>query len=256
MSAAPPKNYLIDMDGVLMRGPTPIPGAAEFIQRLQARNAKFLVLTNNSIYTPRDLQLRLHRSGLDIPSSSIYTSALATANFLNSQHPKGTAYAIGESGLTTALHDIDYRLTDVDPQYVVLGETTSYSFERITKAIRLVAEGARFIATNRDTAGPGDGGLVAATGAVAALIATATGVEPYFIGKPNPLMMRTALNTINAHSEDSIMVGDTMITDIVTGLEAGMETILVLTGVTSRGDIERFPYRPTHILESVADIVP
>ena len=250
-----PKSYLCDMDGVLVRGSQPIPGANEFLQRLQAAEAKFLVLTNNSLYTPRDLQVRLQRIGLDVPPGAIYTSALATAQFLHTQHPDGSAYVLGEAGLTTALHDVGYVITDVQPDYVVIGETTAYSFERITQAMRHVAAGARFIATNPDVSGPGDGGLVPATGAVAALIAAATGVQPYFIGKPNPLMMRTALRTIDAHSESSVMIGDRMDTDIIVGTESGLETILVLTGVTRREDVERYPYRPIHIVESVADIV-
>lgn len=250
-----PKNYLSDMDGVLVRGSDPVPGANEFIDRLQAAGAKFLLLTNNSIYTQRDLQARLARIGLNVPAESIYTSAMATARFLHTQRPGGSAYVVGESGLTTALHDIGYVITEHQPDYVVVGETTSYSFERITRASRLVAAGARFIATNPDVSGPGDGGMVPATGAVAALIAAATGVTPYFIGKPNPLMMRTALRAIDAHSEDSVMIGDRMDTDIIGGVESGMETILVLTGVTRRGDVERFPYRPSQIVESVADIV-
>jgi NagD protein len=252
----PPKNYLIDMDGVLMRGSEPIPGAPEFIARLVERGAKFLILTNNSLYTPRDLQLRLRRSGLEVPEESIYTSALATAEFLHSQNPHGTAYVIGEAGLTTALHEIGYSLVDSEPDYVVVGETTSYSFQRITHAVRLLAAGARFVATNRDTAGPGEGGIVPATGAVAALISSATGVEPYFVGKPNPLMVRTALNMINAHSEESVMIGDNKDTDVVMGVESGLETILMLTGVTAREDVERHPYRPTRIAESVAEIIP
>ncbi|KAB8141433.1 HAD family hydrolase [Chloroflexia bacterium SDU3-3] len=250
-----PKNYLSDMDGVLVRGSDPVPGANEFIDRLQAAGAKFLLLTNNSIYTQRDLQARLARIGLNVPAESIYTSAMATARFLHTQRPGGSAYVVGESGLTTALHDIGYVITEHQPDYVVVGETTSYSFERITRASRLVAAGARFIATNPDVSGPGDGGMVPATGAVAALIAAATGVTPYFIGKPNPLMMRTALRAIDAHSEDSVMIGDRMDTDIIGGVESGMETILVLTGVTRRADVERFPYRPSQIVESVADIV-
>lgn len=252
----PPKSYLIDMDGVLVRGAVPIPGAAEFLARLTERGARFLILTNNSIYTPRDLQLRLQRIGLDVPDDRIYTSALATAQFLSSQRPGGTAYVIGEAGLTTALHEAGYLLTEHDPEYVVLGETTAYSFERITQAVRLILAGARFIATNRDVNGPTDSGIVPATGSVAALISAATGVRPYFVGKPNPLMMRTALNTIDAHSEQSVMVGDRMDTDIAAGTESGMETILVLTGVTRREDVERFPYRPTRICESVAEIRP
>src|SRR5262245_40922446 len=252
---AGPKSYLCDMDGVLVRGSQPIPGANDFIARLQQAGAKFLVLTNNSLYTARDLKVRLHRIGLELPPNAIYTSAMATAQFLQAQHPGGSAYVIGESGLTTALHDAAYVITDQAPEYVVLGETTAYSFERITRAIRLVAAGARFIATNPDVSGPGDGGLVPATGAVAAMIAAATGVQPYYIGKPNPLMMRTALRTIDAHSEETVMIGDRMDTDIIVGTESGLETILVLTGVTRREDVARFPYRPTHIVESVAHIL-
>jgi len=248
------KNYLLDMDGVILRGTTLIPGAAEFVQRLRAQGIPFLIFTNNSQYTPRDLQVRLSYMGLDVPPEAIFTSALATAQFLHSQRPGGRAYAIGESGLTTALHDIGYVLTDQDPEYVVLGETTTYSFERITRAIRFVSAGARFIATNPDVSGPGEGGVVPATGAVAALISAATGVKPYFVGKPNPLMMRTALRTLNAHSEDSVIIGDRMDTDIIAGMESGLRTILVLTGVTRRDHVERFPYRPTWVRESIADV--
>jgi NagD protein len=248
------KNYLTDMDGVILRGRTLIPGAAEFVQKLRAKDIPFLILTNNSQYTQRDLQVRLSYMGLEVPPEAIFTSALATAQFLHDQRPEGRAYVIGESGLTTALHDIGYVLTDQEPEYVVLGETTAYSFERITRAIRFVSAGARFIATNPDVMGPGEGGIVPATGAVAALISAATGVKPYFVGKPNPLMMRTALRTINAHSENSVMIGDRMDTDIVAGLESGLRTILVLTGVTTREQVERFPYRPTWIKESVAEI--
>jgi NagD protein len=248
------KNYLTDMDGVLLRGTTLIPGAIEFIQRLRIKEHPFLILTNNSQYTPRDLQERLLYMGLEVPPKAIFTSALATAQFLDSQRPNGRAFVIGESGLTTALHDIGYVLTDQEPEYVVLGETTTYSFERIAQAIRFVMAGARFIATNPDVMGPGVGGIVPATGAVAALIGAATGVKPYFIGKPNPLMMRTALRTLDVHSEDSVMIGDRMDTDIVAGIESGLQTILVLTGVTTREQVERFPYRPTWIRESIADV--
>lgn len=246
--------YLIDMDGVLVRGSALIPGAAEFIGRLAERGRRFLILTNNSIYTARDLQHRLSGSGLPVGVEHIYTSAMATARFLADQRPQGSAYVIGEAGLTTALHDIGYVLTDQSPEYVVLGETTSYSFERITQAMRLVAGGARFIATNPDVSGPGDGGMVPACGAVAALIAAATGVKPYFIGKPNPLMMRTALRALDSHSEAAVMVGDRMDTDIIGGIESGLRTYLVLTGVTRREDVARFSYQPTAIFESVAAI--
>jgi len=248
------KNYLMDMDGVILRGTTLIPGAAEFVHRLRARDIPFLILTNNSLYTQRDLQVRLSYMGLEVPQEAIYTSALATAQFLHSQRPGGRAFVIGESGLTTALHDVGYILTDQEPEYVVLGETTAYSFDRITRAIRFVMAGARFIATNPDVMGPGEGGIVPATGAVASLISAATGIKPYFVGKPNPLMMRSALRTLGAHSENSVMIGDRMDTDIVAGIESGLRTILVLTGVTTREQVERFPYRPTWVRESIAEV--
>jgi NagD protein len=249
-------SWLMDMDGVLVRDEDAIPGADEFIARLRSLGIPFLVLTNNSIYTARDLAARLYESGLDVPEGGIWTSALATARFLEDQRPGGSAYVIGEAGLTTALHDVGYTLTERSPDYVVLGETRTYSFERITQAIRLIASGSRFIATNPDATGPAVGGPLPATGSVAALISRATGVEPYFVGKPNPLMMRSALNAIDAHSETAAMIGDRMDTDIVSGLEAGMEAILVLSGLTTREDAERHPYRASRIIDSIADLLP
>ncbi|MEV6728908.1 HAD-IIA family hydrolase [Streptomyces sp. NPDC051364] len=251
----PIESWLTDMDGVLIHEGTPIPGADAFIKRLRDSGKPFLVLTNNSIYTPRDLQARLSRMGLDVPVENIWTSALATAKFLDDQRPGGTAYVIGEAGLTTALHDIGYILTDHEPDYVVLGETRTYSFEAMTKAVRLINAGARFICTNPDEIGPSTEGPLPATGAVAALITKATGKQPYFAGKPNPLMMRTGLNAIGAHSESSAMIGDRMDTDVLAGLEAGMQTFLVLTGLTSAADTEKFPYRPTKTVASIADLV-
>ncbi len=248
------ESWLMDMDGVLVHEEDAIPGADRFLAGLGARAIPFLVLTNNSIYTPRDLSARLRASGLEVPETAIWTSALATARFLDDQRPGGSAYVIGEAGLTTALHESGYTLTERDPDYVVLGETRTYSFERITHAIRLIAAGARFIATNPDPSGPSPDGLVPATGSVAALISKATGVEPYYVGKPNPLMMRSALNALDAHSETTAMIGDRMDTDIVSGLEAGLETILVLTGVSTRESADRFPFRPSRILESVAEL--
>jgi NagD protein len=248
-------SWLMDMDGVLVNEEQAIPGADRFLARLRERGIPFLVLTNNSIYSPRDLVARLAASGLEVPEQAIWTSALATARFLEDQRPGGSAYVIGESGLTTALHSAGYTLDDRSPDYVVLGETRTYSFERITRAIRLIADGARFIATNPDPTGPSAAGPLPATGSVAALISRATGVEPYFVGKPNPLMMRSALNAIEAHSESSAMIGDRMDTDIVSGLEAGMETILVLSGLTSREVAERFPFRASQIVDSVADLI-
>ena len=248
------KNYLIDMDGVLVSGRTIIPGADQFIERLQTSGAEFLVLTNNPLYTPGDLAHRFKLIGLDIPAERIFTSAMATARFLRSQKANATAFVIGESGLTSPIHEVGYVITDTDPDYVVLGETQSYNLEQITKAIRLVAEGAHFIATNPDPSGPGEGGIVPACGAMAALIERATGVAPFFVGKPNPLMMRMALNYLDVHSEDTVMVGDRMDTDIIGGVQAGLETILVLTGVTREEDVRRFPYQPTRIVPSVAAI--
>ena len=248
-------SWLMDMDGVLVREQSAIPGAEEFLARLRELGRPFLVLTNNSMYTRRDLAARLRRTGIDVPEESIWTSALATAQFLEDQRPGGTAFVVGESGLTTALHEVGYTMSERTPDYVVLGETRTYSFERITEAIRLVAAGSRFIATNPDNVGPTPDGPLPATGSVAALISRATGVDPYYVGKPNPLMMRSALNAIEAHSETTAMIGDRMDTDIVSGLEAGLETILVMTGVTTPGEAERYSYRPSRIVESVAELV-
>ena len=245
----------MDMDGVLVHEERAIPGADRWLARLRERELPFLVLTNNSIYTPRDLAARLRLSGLDVPEQAIWTSALATARFLDDQRPGGSAFVIGEAGLTTALHDVGYTLTERGPDYVVLGETRTYSFETIARAIRLIVAGARFIATNPDATGPTPDGPLPATGSVAALISRATGVEPYFVGKPNPLMMRSALNAIDAHSETAAMIGDRMDTDIKSGLEAGMHTVLVLTGSTAASETERYPYRPARIADSIADLI-
>lgn len=249
------ESWLMDMDGVLVHEAEALPGADRWLAALRERDLPFLLLTNNSIYTRRDLAARLRASGLDVPEEFIWTSASATARFLETQRPDGTAFVVGESGISTQLYQAGYTLTDRDPDYVILGETRTYSFERITQAIRLIGEGARFIATNPDPTGPSPSGPLPATGSVAALITKATGVEPYFVGKPNPLMMRTALNRLEAHSETTAMIGDRMDTDIVAGLEAGMETILVLSGVTTREETERFPYRPSRIVDSVADLI-
>jgi NagD protein len=249
------ESWLTDMDGVLVHEGLPVPGAPEFVGRLRESGKPFLVLTNNSIYTPRDLSARLERIGISVPERAIWTSALATAKFLDDQRPGGSAYVIGEAGLTTALHEAGYVLGDQDPDYVVLGETRTYSFEAITKAIRLIDDGARFIATNPDVTGPSNEGALPACGSVAALISKATGVEPYFVGKPNPMMMRSALNAISAHSESTAMIGDRMDTDVLCGLEAGLETILVLSGISARAEIDRYPYRPSRVVESVADLI-
>jgi len=250
------RSWLMDMDGVLVHEQHMIPGADRFLSLLRERELPFLVLTNNSLFTRRDLSARLRTSGLDVPENAIWTSALATARFLGDQRPGGSAFVIGEAGLTTALHAAGYTLTEQDPDYVVVGETRTYSFSRLTQAIRHIVAGSRFIATNPDPSGPSTEGPLPATGSLAALISTASGVSPYYVGKPNPLMMRSALNTIDAHSESTAMVGDSMKTDIVSGLEAGLETILVLTGVTSPDEVDRFTYRPSRIVNSIADLIP
>ena len=249
------KAWLTDMDGVLVHEGIALPGAQEFIERLRERDLPFLVLTNNSIYTRRDLAARLAHAGLEVPEERIWTSAVATARFLSDQAPGASAYVIGEAGLTTALHEAGYTLTDTAPDFVVLGETRTYSFENITVAIRLIERGARFIATNPDATGPSPAGPLPATGSVAALITQATGVSPYFVGKPNPIMIRSALNRIEAHSETTAMVGDRMDTDVVAGIEAGLTTYLVLTGSTRREDIAKFAYRPSGVFESISDLI-
>ncbi|MER7919993.1 MULTISPECIES: HAD-IIA family hydrolase [unclassified Streptomyces] len=251
----PIESWLTDMDGVLIHEGVPIPGAENFLKKLRDSGRPFLVLTNNSIYTARDLHARLRRMGLDVPAENIWTSALATAQFLNDQRPGGSAYVIGEAGLTTALHDVGYVLTDHEPDFVILGETRTYSFEAMTKAVRLINDGARFIATNPDNVGPSTEGALPATGSVAALITAATGRKPYFVGKPNPLMMRAGLNAIGAHSETSAMIGDRMDTDVLAGLEAGMRTFLVLSGVTQPQEVDAYPFRPSQVVDSIADLV-
>ncbi|MCB2174519.1 MAG: HAD-IIA family hydrolase [Actinomycetales bacterium] len=249
------RSWLTDMDGVLVHEGTALPGAAEFVAALREAERPFLVLTNNSIYTPRDLRARLVAAGLEVPEEAIWTSALATATFLAEQRPGGSAFAIGEAGLTTALHEAGYTLTDTDPDYVVLGETRTYSFEALTKAIRLIQGGAKFIATNPDVSGPSADGDLPATGAVAAMISAASGRKPYYVGKPNPMMFRSALNRIEAHSETTAMVGDRMDTDIIAGMEAGLQTFLVLSGSTKRGDLDRYPFHPGRVTDSIADLV-
>ncbi len=251
----PIHTWLTDMDGVLIREERAIPGAQEFLNALNDKGLPYLVLTNNSIFTNRDLSARLARSGLEVPEERIWTSANATARFLQQQSPGSSAFVIGEAGLTTALHQADYVMTDVDPEYVVLGETRTYDFNALTRAIRLIEGGAKFIATNPDRTGPSDEGTLPATGAVAAMIRKATDRKPYFIGKPNPIMIRAGMNKIGAHSETTAMIGDRMDTDVLSAIEAGLESHLVLTGSTSLKDVSKYPYRPAQIHESIADVV-
>ncbi|WP_449278316.1 HAD-IIA family hydrolase [Leucobacter sp. GX24907] len=247
--------WLTDMDGVLVHENRAIPGAAELLQRWRDTEQPYLVLTNNSIFTARDLSARLASSGIEVPEDRIWTSALATAAFLKQQQPGGTAYVLGEAGMFTALHDAGYIMTETDPDFVVVGETRRYSFDAITKAIRLIDRGARFISTNPDATGPSPEGPLPATGAINALITKATGKVPYIVGKPNPMMFRSAMNRIGAHSHNTAMIGDRMDTDIVAGMEAGLHTILVMTGISDRAEIERFPFRPNEVLHSVADLL-
>ncbi|WP_096419862.1 HAD-IIA family hydrolase [Microcella alkaliphila] len=247
--------WLTDMDGVLVHENHALPGAAELIQQWRDTGTPFLVLTNNSIFTPRDLAARLRASGIDVPEEALWTSALATADFCASQMPGGSAFVIGEAGITTALHEAGFIMTETNPDYVVVGETRNYSFDAITKAIRLINNGARFIATNPDATGPSADGVLPATGAISALITKATGKEPYVVGKPNPMMFRSAMNRIGAHSENTGMIGDRMDTDIVAGIEAGLHTVLVMTGISDTAEIERYPFRPSEVLAGVHELV-
>ncbi|MDB5352810.1 MAG: putative sugar phosphatase of superfamily [Planctomycetota bacterium] len=249
-----PASYVIDMDGVIYHGHRLIPGAEDFVARLKAGGHKFLFLTNNSQWTPRDLRYRLESLGISVDESAFHTSALATAEFLRQQRPGGSAFVIGGAGLTNALYEAGYTLTERDPDYVVVGDTRSYDFEKIERATRLILGGARFLATNLDLTGPSEDGIQPACGALVAPIELASGKKAYFLGKPNPLMMRTALKKMGAHASESYMVGDRMDTDIIAGTEAGMRTILVLSGVSTPETIEAYPFRPTHVYEDVGKI--
>ncbi|MCD6577314.1 MAG: HAD family hydrolase [Anaerolineaceae bacterium] len=248
------QNYLIDMDGVLISGKKMISGADVFIEKLKRKEIKFLILTNNSIFTQVDLAHRLQTIGLDIQAENIFTSALATANFMKSQKENGSAFVIGESGLNVAVHNIGYIMTDQKPDFVVLGETFDYNFRQVTRAVRLIINGASFIATNPDPVGPSERGVVPACGAMAALIEKASGYSPFYCGKPSPFMVRSALNYLGVHSENTTMIGDRMDTDIIAGIQSGMNTILVLSGVTTNKDITNFPYRPGKIVKSISEI--
>ncbi|GAB6859474.1 HAD-IIA family hydrolase [Microbacterium xylanilyticum] len=248
--------WLTDMDGVLVHENDAIPGASELLASWESNDIPYLVLTNNSIFTARDLSARLRTSGLNVPEERIWTSALATADFLQQQVPGGSAFVIGEAGILTALHDAGFIMTETSPDFVVVGETRNYSFEAITKAIRLINDGARFIVTNPDATGPSADGPLPATGAIAALITKATGKDPYVVGKPNPMMFRSALNKIGAHSKRTGMIGDRMDTDVVAGIEAGLHTVLVLTGISDTAEIEKYPFRPDEVVQSVADLIP
>ena len=246
------KHFLIDMDGVIYRGDRMIPGADRFIANLKDLKRKFLFLTNASSRTPKELQAKLSRLGIEVSVESFYTSALATAAFLESQNPSGRVYAVGEKGLIEALREVGYKITEKSPDYVVLGQTEDFS--KLKKAVQLIAQGVPFIATNPDITGPAEEGIEPAVGAVAAMIERATGKSAYFIGKPNPLMMRKALQRLGVHSSETAIIGDRMDTDIMAGVETGLQTILVLSGVSSLEDIVRYPFRPNFVVPSVSHI--
>ena len=249
------RGFICDMDGVIYHGNQVLPGVAEIIRWLHEEHKEFLFLTNNSGYTPRELQQKLARLGLDVSEEHFYTSALATAAFLKEQAPGCSAFVIGEAGLLNALYDAGITMNDVNPDYVVVGEGRSYSLDSLTKATNLVLAGAKLIGANSDVSGPIEHGIAPACRALVAPIEMATGTQAYFCGKPNPLMMRTGLRMLNCHSADAVMVGDRMDTDVISGLESGMSTVLVLSGVSTRDTLKTYAYRPTAVLNGVGDIV-
>lgn len=249
------KGFICDMDGVIYKGDYLLPGVKNFVSWLQKENKQFLFLTNNSSKTPKELQKKLLRMGLDVAEDHFYTSALATAKFLKRQSPDSSAYIIGGPGLFNALHDANIMFNDVDPDYVVFGETNNYNYDQICRAMHHVMNGARLIGTNSDLTGPSEHGIIPACRALVAPIEMTTGKNAYYVGKPNPLMMRTGLQILGIHSEETAMIGDRMDTDIIAGIESGLDPILVLSGVTSREDIDTYPYRPRLVLENVGEIV-
>ncbi len=249
------QGFICDMDGVIYHGNKVLDGVQEFIHWLIENDKKFVFLTNSSEKTPHELSMKLGRMGLDVGASHFYTSAMATAEFLHSQAPGSTAYVIGEAALTKALYDHGIYMNDVNPDYVIVGETSTYSFEKIEKAINLVLAGAKLIGTNPDITGPTEKGIMPATGALISPIEMATGKKAYFVGKPNPLMLRHGLNKLNCHSKEIAFIGDRMDTDIIAGIESNVDTVLVLSGVTNKDDIARYPYRPKYIFDGVGDIV-
>ena len=248
------EGFICDMDGVLYHGNHLLPGALEFIEWLKAKHKKYLFLTNSSERSPRELSQKLKRLGLDVDESHFYTSALATASFLSQQKPGGSAFVIGEAGLIQALYQAGLTMNNVDPDYVVIGETRTYSFEKIEEAVRLINNGAVLIGTNPDLTGPTEFGIVPATGSLVKPIELATGRTAYFLGKPNPLMMRHAMKMLATHREQTVIIGDRMDTDIIAGIETECETILVLSGVTQREDIRKYGYKPTLVLNGIGEI--
>ena len=248
--------FIIDMDGVIYHGHKLLAGSKEMVHWLHREEKRFLFLTNSSERSPRELSQKLKHMGMEVSEDHFYTSALATASFLHSQQPGGTAFVIGEAGLTNALYEAGFTMNDTNPDYVVVGETRSYGYERIEQAINLVSRGAKLIGTNPDLTGPGERGILPATGALISPIELATRRKAYFVGKPNPLMMRHALKELNSRREDTIIIGDRMDTDIISGIEADIETVLVLSGVTSLDELKHFAYSPNHVFDSIADLLP
>ena len=247
--------FIIDMDGVIYHGNKLLPGVTEFVSWMERSGKQYLFLTNASERTPRELHEKLKRLGIEVSEDHFYTSALATASFLDSQKPDGSAYIIGDAGLIHALYSVGYTINNVNPDYVVVGDTHGYNFEKIELAVNLVLKGARLIGTNPDVSGPVETGITPSTKALVAPIEIASGKKAYFIGKPNPLMMRIALKKLGTKREDAIVIGDRMDTDIRCGLESAIDTLLVLSGITGKDDIDKFPYRPQYVLNSVADLV-
>lgn len=250
------KGFLCDMDGVIYQGNNILPGVKEFVNWLYKENKKFLFLTNSSGKTPRELQQKLGRMGLDVDESHFYTSALATAKFLSHQSPNCSAYVIGEPGLFNALHDANITFNDVDPDYVIVGETANYNYNLIVKAMHHVMNGAKLIGTNTDLTGPSEIGIIPACRALVSPIELTTGKSAYYVGKPNPLMMRTGLQILGIHSAETAIIGDRMDTDIIAGIESGLDSVLVLSGVSTNETIEQYPYRPRLVLNGVGDIPP
>lgn len=247
--------YIIDMDGVIYHGNRLLPGVIDFLKWLEETGKKYLFLTNSSERTPKELHEKMKRLGIIIDEEHFYTSALATASFLSNQKPNGSAYVIGDAGLIHALYSVGYSVNNVNPDYVIVGETHSYNFEKVELAVNLVLKGAKLIGTNSDVSGPIEVGITPSTKALIAPIEIAAGKKAYFVGKPNPLMMRSALKRLGVKREDAIVIGDRMDTDIRCGLESEIDTLLVLSGITDRNEIDQFPYRPRYILNGIIDLV-
>ncbi len=249
------EGFIIDMDGVIYHGNKILPGVNDFLNWMENNGKKYLFLTNASQKTPKELHEKLNRLGINVTEEHFYTSALATASFLASQKPNGSAFIIGDAGLIHAMYSAGYTTNNVNPDYVVVGDTSGYNFEKIEQAVNLVLKGARLIGTNPDISGPVENGITPSVKALIAPIEIAAGKKAYFVGKPNPLMMRIALKRLGVKREDAIVIGDRMDTDIRCGLESEIDTLLVLSGITTREEIDNYPYRPQYVLNGVVDLV-